>query len=242
MNGFRVPFPRAGDSPNVAGIYRSSRFDPPPHGATRDPLGPHRHRCVSIRAPARGRPSAMPTASSGSCFDPRPRTGGDIQHGMSFSRGPGFDPRPARGATRYTVGAHLVRDSFDPRPRTGGDAARDCSTSRRACFDPRPRTGGDRRRLGRGCSLLVSIRAPARGATLVVNREPPLSLVFRSAPPHGGRQCRIRRQFRHRRFRSAPPHGGRLRDAVGRVRDRHVSIRAPHGGRQRAVYSTRVVA
>ena len=54
------------------------------------------------------------------CFNPRPRTGGDI---------------------RYFI-VRIVA-SFNPRPRTGGDMTIICVLSKSISFNPRPRTGGD---------------------------------------------------------------------------------------------------
>ena len=62
-----------------------------------------------------------PTCSPAPCFNPRPRTGGDMRD---------FPFRP------------LPR-SFNPRPRTGGDMLQDRLVLPLCSFNPRPRTGGD---------------------------------------------------------------------------------------------------
>ena len=76
---------------------------------------------------------------------------------------------------------------------------------------------------------MVSIRAPARGATR--RRLPcPCLPEFQSAPPHGGRLAALRSVHIIEGFQSAPPHGGRLthqRQGIHRVQ---VSIRAPARG------------
>ncbi len=60
----------------------------------------------------------------------------------------------------------------------------------------------------RAIELIVSIRAPARGATVACGAGVYNSL-FRSAPPHGGRRGSRHPVLLPPLFRSAPPHGGR---------------------------------
>ena len=57
--------------------------------------------------------------------------------------------------------------SFNPRPRTGGDSRRSIGLSLMMSFNPRPRTGGDDQVAWVVVFVQhVSIRAPARGATV----------------------------------------------------------------------------
>ncbi len=92
---------------------------------------------------------------------------------------------PARGAT-WQKTLTTTRKPFRSAPPHGGRPPQRSRYQGDTSFDPRPRTGGDSpaRRLCAGWK--VSIRAPARGATRL-----PCSvfagLLFRSAPPHGGR-------------------------------------------------------
>ena len=199
-------------------------------------------------------------------FNPRPRTGGDSQRGTGpMPRGVSIRA-PARGATFLSsVRSDTEGGCFNPRPRTGGDLP-DLPTiawdGPGWCFNPRPRTGGDlvRSTRGDGVTRLVSIRAPARGATIACARDrftlghrvsirapargatrgDDRSAVrvqgewkFQSAPPHGGRRCGVQCGQPLQRivlFQSAPPHGGR--PFVGRdpKSGRIVSIRAPARG------------
>ena len=77
---------------------------------------------------------------------------------------------------------------FNPRPRTGGDRVQLVSTSHLGSFNPRPRTGGDALVIGQVVDhLLVSIHAPARGATFAIAPENSIKTEFQSTPPHGGR-------------------------------------------------------
>ena len=77
---------------------------------------------VSIHAPAWGATrSSYYRPMPSSCFNPRPRMGGD---------------RPRHPS----VSANLC---FNPRPRMGGDCGNRLDCRRCCCFNPRPRMGGD---------------------------------------------------------------------------------------------------
>ena len=145
---------------------------------------------------------------------------------------------------------------FNPRPRTGGDE-RDTGRAREiVLFQSAPPHGG---RLSRGWlygrRYVVSIRAPARGATRHLPLSRRRSDCFNPRPRTGGdRMTRTMYGssscFNPRprtggdysfvlittcllAFQSAPPHGGRL-DCVGRVVAADcVSIRAPARGATR---------
>ncbi len=120
---------------------------------------------VSIHAPARGATASCPRSPSHSTrFNPRPRAGGDRRRSMSTASG----------------------TCFNPRPRAGGDPARFRWWLRLGCFNPRPRAGGDPS-LAECIALgIVSIHAPARGATRDV-RVFARGQEFQSTPPRGGR-------------------------------------------------------
>ena len=99
-------------------------------------------------------------------FNPRPRTGGDVEDLEIFFRDKSFNPRPRTGGDRIVTDTYLREYRFNPRPRTGGDSANHaCSQAwhmfqsapphggrrpgrietliSRSGFNPRPRTGGD---------------------------------------------------------------------------------------------------
>ena len=186
---------------------------------------------VSIHAPARGatplRAGTFRCPRNGGrrqrclnrpkhCFDPRPRTEGDLGDadgqlrlgcrtfrstpphggrrgpmGRAKRRESCFDPRPRTGGDKAVEHERdMTAGCFDPRPRTEGDGGLHQAICRRVtgCFDPRPRTGGDLQ-LGGPQHILpaVSIHAPARRATAYGGRRRHLARMFRSTPPHGGR-------------------------------------------------------
>ena len=56
--------------------------------------------------------------------------------------------------------------NFNPRPREGSDRSTQHKPFDRLYFNPRPREGSDRFAEPVGKLLLISIHAPARGATM----------------------------------------------------------------------------
>ena len=98
---------------------------------------------------------------------------------------------PARGATLWSRRFALTRTGFNPRPRTGGDHEQRFREMIEVGFNPRPRTGGDQvLNEGKG-HWIVSIHAPARGATGIDLLVASGMDRFQSTPPHGGRRMQI---------------------------------------------------
>ena len=198
-------------------------------------MGLNRSSCslpVSIHAPARGATQKSVWTGYTRCFNPRPRAGGD-----KAGRGPlpgcyCFNPRPraggdtrllyvkilskkvsihapARGATKGTLENQWL-EMFQSTPPRGGRRSLESSRLSTGCFNPRPRAGGDDRGSHWARWFMVSIHAPARGATHLVHtagtQEP-----FQSTPPRGGRREVDDACLKNAKFQSTPPRGGRLR-------------------------------
>ena len=163
------PRPRAGGDwvDSVTCIWSEPRFQstPPARGATHAGRGAGRDGGVSIHAPARGAtPMASQTPYPLTCFNPRPRAGGD------------------RGTGRVGSAA----SSFNPRPRAGGDASVRASRALAAVFQSTPPRGGRLRAgFGKHADVDVSIHAPARGATSSVEVKFPSNIVSIHAPARG---------------------------------------------------------
>ena len=125
-------------------------------------------------------------------FNPRPRAGGDVTQLTSFAPTLQFQSTPPRGGRRYK-GEHTTRPKFVSihAPARGATNGLSKCTSRFLRFNPRPRAGGDvpikigkfthykfqstPPRGGRPmfysvsyARIVVSIHAPARGATFGV--------------------------------------------------------------------------
>ena len=80
----------------------------------------------------------------------------------------------------------IARSCFNPRTRTGCDANALQTFSILRCFNPRTRTGCDPLPLLVGFLSVVSIHAPARGATNVIYLYI-ITVKFQSTHPHGVR-------------------------------------------------------
>src|SRR5258708_11817734 len=119
--------------------------------------------------------------------------------------------------------------SFDPRPREGGDSPPRLRNPTRHCFDPRPREGGDLKIDRVLLRLVVSIHAPAKGATRSTRSTTAPFGVSIHAPAKGATReavegCGVLR------FRSTPPRRGRRRITRRGSIQATVSIHAPAKG------------
>ena len=123
----------------------------PARGATWDKGQLSFGHCVSIHAPARGATRAsLTSAPLPSRFNPRPCARGDCS-------------LTARRAGRFC---------FNPRPCARGDPKCSSRYSRSSCFNPRPCARGDVCHFQNGgVGKVVSIHAPARGATVLFGLE-----------------------------------------------------------------------
>jgi len=122
-------------------------------------------------------------------------TGADLHSAVSIRA-------PARGATLKNTSIESTTSSFQSAPlREGRQACNPASLRGSFCFNPRPCARGDRLTpAGRApCTgPLVSIRAPARGATRVKQVVFDQPITFQSAPLREGRRTRPRER-RHNR-------------------------------------------
>ena len=100
------------------------------------------------------------------CFNPRPRAGGDLRSRRSLRPLSLFQSTPPRGGRRATAAPPMCRASFNPRPRAGGDTCKSPSPGASMVFQSTPPRGGRRHQQSEAQHVgLVSIHAPARGAT-----------------------------------------------------------------------------
>ncbi len=186
----------------------ASPFDPASPGDSRSPFG----QTPSIHATTGGA-----TGDAGH----RRREGGVSIHA----------PRVGHDGATPPVASRSRR--FNSRARVGRDARRTRSCLGESRFNSRARVGRDIPREAFRSVNVVSIHAPAWGATRAVRRCPSGSGCFNS-------RARVRRDSETNAVSTSPmvsihaPHGGR--DAVRRVERgeiRPVSIHAPRGGRDR---------
>ena len=139
-------------------------------------------------------------------FNPRPRAGGD-EADLDFSA---------------VVSIHA--------PRAGGDAAGRL-LRRMQRFNPRPRAGGDWNAKWKLFDKLVSIHAPARGATVHGDHRSGPALEFQSTPPRGGRRTAISGMLGVEVSIHAPARGATLRLGVPRRASMPFQSTPPRGGR-----------
>ncbi len=122
-------------------------------------------------------------------FNPRTREGCDLQdedERLALVEG-GFNPRTREGCDEIARLPMFYNMGFNPRTREGCDAIRRPPSSSGCRFNPCTREGCDvSTPLDPSHARMVSIHAPARGATAVA--EPFLSVVlFQSTHPRGVR-------------------------------------------------------
>ena len=113
---------------------------------------------ISIHAPARGATNrTYPGPASAGYFNPRPREGGDLTAWETRGNWYNFNPRPREGGDQHSVSINYGLEHFNPRPREGGDS-----------------NSG----LQLGLPGLISIHAPARGATADIAKTTPVYTCY----------------------------------------------------------------
>ncbi len=162
------PRPRTGGDFNVTVPPRSTVTfrSAPPHGG-RPVCGSVTKRSLQFRSapPHGGRRQGADSASIPKCFDPRPRTGGDVRGQIQRQFQNVSIRAPARGATSSSFGAPQPF-AFRSAPPHGGRLHATVTQDEGLMFRSAPPHGG---------------RRPRRSVS-----KPTIS--FRSAPPHGGRR------------------------------------------------------
>ena len=144
---------------------------------------------VSIHAPARGATrSAIRITRGLAGFNPRPRAGGDERRSSQLPRDLQFQSTPPRGGRLLALREDRLHHLFQSTPPRGG---RPILTS------------------SEGRDQMVSIHAPARGATRArpsISRAP---CRFNPRPRAGGDLECAGDVHSHELFQSTPPRGGR---------------------------------
>ena len=109
-----------------------------------------------------------------------------------------FNPRARVGRDPAGLQERASRPGFNPRARVGRDIASPMALPPSGCFNPRARVGRDHRSLTEAVRLmLVSIHAPAWGATLRSPTEKTAAPGFQSTRPRGARR-RLNQSLRFR--------------------------------------------
>ncbi len=133
-----------------------------------------------------GRPMGPGARQRRAGFNPRPCARGDDCTLDYLIHSTGFQSTPLREGRRSRRRRSPVTWSFNPRPCARGDCLDRVYLVSQACFNPRPCARGDQCHPGDGnVHDLVSIHAPARGATAAcVGQESPVHVSIH-APARG---------------------------------------------------------
>ena len=123
--------------------------------------------CISIHAPAKGA-TELHDRHHAECghFNPRSREGSDRVKVVRQRHVTGISIHaPVKGATAQGGNPALPALNFNPRSREGSDNSGYVRRMNRIYFNPRSREGSDRSILNTTLHNIISIHAPAKGAT-----------------------------------------------------------------------------
>ncbi len=124
-----------------------------------------------------------------------------------------------------------IFDSFNPRPRMGGDQINIHRIESGLVSIHAPAWGATNKRNLEGIIKRVSIHAPAWGATRDRARLFDLRDVSIHAPAWGATSCRTTRCYGGGLFQSTPPHGGRQPAVPSPIMLSEFQSTPPHWGR-----------
>ncbi len=173
----------------------------------------------------------MRRSVSGCRFQSTPPRGGrplcTLQHRL---RNPVSIHAPARGATAHLTPESIEPYGFNPRPREGATSCPLWKSLLAEVQSTPPRGGRHDRVRQKPLRHIVSIHAPARGATPAITLVGDAEMVFQSTPPRGGRPARAAVMVDTSEFQSTPPRGGRPGCHSASWPHNLVSIHAPARG------------
>ena len=188
-----------------------------------------RHCCFNPRARVGRDPCTRPKIAAQNSFNPRARVGRDQMVDKMMGHAAKFQSTRPRGARPRSRARPPRRRGFNPRARVGRDPSNNQTRRHRPCFNPRARVGRDAVKLMLRPQGIVSIHAPAWGATF---RTDDLNriCVFQSTRPRGARPCHATFPLVSILFQSTRPRGARPLVMAESVLIRRVSIHAPAWG------------
>ena len=149
----------------------------------------HPHRRFQSTRPHGARHRARPRLTVRPCFNPRARMGRDVRDYLGAGHFVTVSIHaPAWGATESAFFTFFICSCFNPRARMGRDGMTCLISKRKACFNPRARMGRDASYCVGACTRIVSIHAPAWGAT-------PRRRRTRTPPPSFNPRARMGRDL-----------------------------------------------
>jgi len=145
---------------------------------------------------------------------------------------------PAWGATEIVCGSTIWKSLFQSTRPHGARLSSACGICWLVCFNPRARMGRDSRRFSLvAIVLLVSIHAPAWGATPSGEFVTLFTLQFQSTRPHGARHLVAQDIAPSVSFQSTRPHGARRLRLSVPGSPVTVSIHAPAWGATARIFA-----
>ena len=119
-----------------------------------------------------------------------------------------FNPRPREGGDIYSSSFRHQQVGFQSTPPRRGRRIKRCCVSSLSCFNPRPREGGDNKPKPPKYQVLVSIHAPAKGATQGILAISVSKKVSIHAPAKGATQSLGVISWQDAGFNPRPREGG----------------------------------
>ena len=164
-------------------------------------------------------------------FNPRSRTGSDSGTIRTKAGETLFQSTLPHGERRDRCKFHLCHKNFNPRSRTGSDVKAVISNKRMLMISIHAPARGATIQTEHGAALVgISIHAPARGATVTSGSSTNCVNVFQSTLPHGERRSLTHFAGCQRVFQSTLPHGERRDRPTNPCLRQNISIHAPARG------------
>ena len=141
-------------------------------------------------------------------FNPRTREGCDVRNLSLTPPQSGFNPRTREGCDSQLIGLSHLHFCFNPRTREGCDYSVNCLISQLVMFQSTHPRGVRHSYFSDKLQDMVSIHAPARGATEALQQRC-VHYQFQSTHPRGVRLCNAKLLSFHQQFQSTHPRGVR---------------------------------
>ena len=142
-------------------------------------------------------------------FNPRSRMGSDCLQLLYLVQHKYFNPRSRMGSDHRDKPYMGLLTYFNPRSRMGSDARQISQENSSNYFNPRSRMGSDEEGLHGFATNIISIHAPAWGATYSTCFLPVSISISIHAPAWGATSIRGTLNEREGVFQSTLPHGER---------------------------------
>ena len=165
-------------------------------------------------------------------FNSRPSARGDCPLCGRVLRTENFNSRPSARGDVHGVDFSVGHQPFQFTPLREGRLYRRMHKARGVYFNSRPSARGDRHKSQLHLSVIISIHAPPRGATIPL-MVPFIPSVFQFTPLREGRRFLRQQEACQPKFQFTPLREGRLRNMRSQTSVSIISIHAPPRGATR---------